>query len=87
MVAHLEMILRSMRIAKDVKISHDHPKEDLPTVRSRDIVARGRPHFLELTIQHTKLKEGASMCHQLKGGPLLEFTTEGDPHLEFILQI
>ena len=62
MVAHLEIILRSMRIAKDVKISHDHPKEDLPTVRSREIVARGRPHSLELNIQHTKLKEEGPLC-------------------------
>ena len=61
------MILRSMRIAKDVKISHDHPKEDLPTVRSREIVARGRPHSLELNIQHTKLKEE---------GPLIESSTK-----------
>ena len=68
MVAHLEMILRSMRIAKDVKISHDHPKEDLPTVRSREIVAGGRPHFLELTIQHTKLKEGGLYVSSTKRG-------------------
>ena len=59
--APLKVILRSMRIAKDVKISHDHPKEDLTNVRPREIVYR----TLELTIQHTKLKEVVS-CHQLK---------------------
>ena len=64
MVAHLEMILRSMRIAKDVKISHDHPKEDLTTVRSREIVGK----TLELTIQHTKLKEGGLYVSSTKRG-------------------
>ena len=66
MVAHLEMILRSMRIAKDVKISHDHPKEDLPTVRSREIVARGRPHSRPHHTAHKIKGGGASRSHQLK---------------------
>ena len=85
MVAPLKVILRSMRIAKDVKISHDHPKEDLTNVRSREIVGR----TLELTIQHKKLKEKGTLgvVSSTKMSPLLEFATEGDPHLGFNLQI